>query len=138
MVISFEGLAAGHTLHIALPPVLHLVTSLLVGSLHEPHTCGASIPVTDRGNLLCQMIIFTSTCFPGEIGLALHVVTPVSVSNVLVAFLPNVPNVADGCRLSKRRMLCCGALGAAFRAGNDRLCVVGIVAICESWLSSNT
>lgn len=33
MVVSFEGLAAGHALYIATPPALHLVTSLLV-SLH--------------------------------------------------------------------------------------------------------
>ena len=32
MVISFEGLAAGHALHIALPPAFHLITSLLVSA----------------------------------------------------------------------------------------------------------
>lgn len=48
-----------------------------------------------------------------------------------------MPHFADSSRFGRWRMLYCGALGAAVWAGNDITCVLGMVAVCNKWLSSN-
>ena len=48
----------------------------------------------------------------------------------------NTRFLADNSRLGRRRMFCCGAFGAAVRAGSDSSCLVGMVAVCNKQLSS--
>ncbi|KAL3137650.1 hypothetical protein ABBQ38_004926 [Trebouxia sp. C0009 RCD-2024] len=45
MVVSFEGLAAGHALYIATPPALHLVTSLLTVANLAKGGCVVVVPL---------------------------------------------------------------------------------------------
>ena len=44
--------------------------------------------------------------------------------------------LADSSKFGRWRMLCCGAIGAAVRVGDDSICLVGMVAVCDKQLSS--